>query len=133
MDIVDTNSTDSEPKKKRALTSTQFEMITERDLHCKVIDFTRKYYPDAIIIPGLGELQQTPSARAEAWKKGYKGGQPDLLIANKGKQHIGLAIEMKTPAGNGKVSENQIVFLTKLEAAGYFVKISKKWTVPVRN
>ena len=61
----------------------QFEMRNERDLHCNIIDFIRKYYPEAIIIPGLGELQHTSAARVDAWQKGYKGGQPDILIAKK--------------------------------------------------
>ena len=44
-------------KKRKTMKYLQFEMLNETDLHRKVIDFIRKYYPQAIIIPGLGELQ----------------------------------------------------------------------------
>ena len=90
-------------KKRKTMKYPQYEMLNETDLHKKVIDFIRKYYPQAIIIPGLGELQRTPGCRIEAWQKGYKGGQPDILIANQSNDFIGLAIELKTPAGGGVV------------------------------
>ena len=31
----------------------------ETDLHCKVVDLIRKYYPDTILVAGLGENQDT--------------------------------------------------------------------------
>ena len=49
-------------KKRKTMKYPQFEMINETDLHRKVIDFIRKYYPQAIIIPGLGELQHISNA-----------------------------------------------------------------------
>ena len=83
-------------KKRKTMKYPQYEMINEHDLHYKVVDFIRKYYPEAIVIPGLGELQHTSAMRCDAWQKGYKGGQPDILIANKNNDFIGLAIELKT-------------------------------------
>ncbi len=65
--------------------------------------------------------------RVDAWQKGYKGGQPDILLANKSDDFIGLAIELKTPAGTGVVSDNQQVFLNRLEEAGYYVIISNDY------
>ncbi len=114
-------------KKRKTMKYPQFEMLNETDLHKKVIDFIRKYYPQAIIIPGLGELQHTSAARVDAWQKGYKGGQPDILLANHNVDFIGLVIELKTPAGTGVVSDNQTVFLNRLEEAGYYVIISNDY------
>jgi hypothetical protein len=114
-------------KKRKTMKYPQFEMLNETDLHRKVIDFIRKYYPQAIIIPGLGELQHTSTMRIDAWQKGYKGGQPDILLANKSHEFIGLAIELKTPAGTGVVSDNQQIFLNRLEEAGYYVIISNDY------
>ena len=105
----------------------QFEMLNENHLHYKVMDFIRKYYPDALVIPGLGELQQTPYTRVDAWKKGYQGGQPDILILNKHMSYVGYAIELKTPAGTGKLSENQNTFLETLEELGYLTLISNDY------
>jgi hypothetical protein len=121
------NESNQSSKRRRTLRYPQYEMLNETDLHCKVIDFMRKYYPQAIIIPGLGELQITSNMRIDAWQKGYKGGQPDILIANQSNDFIGLAIELKTPAGNGVVSDNQQVFLNKLEEGGYYVLISNDY------
>ena len=105
----------------------QFQMMNEHDLHYKVIDFIRNYLPQAIVIPGMGELQATSAARVDAWKKGYKSGQPDILIANKHKHYTGLTIEMNTPAGTGKVSSNQSMFLDSLKQAGYLTVISNDY------
>ena len=118
---------DTNNKKRKTIKYPQFEMLNETDLHKKVIDFIRKYYPQAIIIPGLGELQHTSAARVDVWQKGYKGGQPDILIVNQSVDFIGLAIELKTPAGTGVVSDNQTVFLNRLEEAGYYVIISNDY------
>ena len=58
-----------------------------------MVNFIRKYYPHAILIAGLGELQDTTQKRSDAYHKGYKGGQPDILIMNDHKYYNGLAIE----------------------------------------
>ena len=52
---------------------------TEKDLHYKVVDDIRKYIKEPIIIPGLGEHHINSNVRADAYFKGYTGGQPDIL------------------------------------------------------
>ena len=52
------------------------------DLHYKVVDLIRKYYPDTILVAGLGENQDTENKRLDSSKKGYMRGQPDLLVLN---------------------------------------------------
>ena len=53
---------------------------TENDLHCKVVDFIRNKYENALMIAGLGENQRSESIRLSSWKKGYMSGQCDLMI-----------------------------------------------------
>ena len=52
------------------LVGNQFKILNEADLHNKTIDFIRKQYPHAVIIPGLGELQTTPWARSKSLQGG---------------------------------------------------------------
>jgi len=85
----------------------QIVINNEFDLHAAVVAFKRKKYANVFIVPSLGELQDCPSKRATAWKKGYRGGTPDLLILHPNDQYNGLAIELKTPLGNGRLSSKQ--------------------------
>ena len=54
----------------------------ETDLHYKVVQLIRNYYPDSILVAGLGENQDTEDKRLDSYKKGYTRGQPDLMIFN---------------------------------------------------
>ena len=36
-----------------------FNLCTETELHIKVVAYIRKYHPEAVMMAGLGELQQT--------------------------------------------------------------------------
>ena len=75
----------------------------------------RKRFPKfGVIIPGLGEFQDSPGRRVDAWKKGYKGGQPDLMIPIPNGDYNGLAIELKTRNGTGTTSQNQMEVLKNL-------------------
>ena len=58
-------------------------MITisnKTDRHYKVADMIRRFYPDSILVAGLGELQDTEDKRLDSYRKGYMKGQPDLTI-----------------------------------------------------
>ena len=101
-------------KTGRYVRNAQVSLMCETDLHYKVIDFVRKFFGEAVIVPGLGELQDTEAKRIEAWKKGYKSGQPDILLLNRTRMYSGLAIELKTPLGCGNTSANQDAFLQAL-------------------
>ena len=92
----------------------QMSLMNETDLHYKVVDFTRKHFPESILIAGLGELQDTEEKRIAAKRKGYTKGQPDILILNKTRYYGGLAIELKTPLGCGITSNEQDAFLNNL-------------------
>ena len=74
-----------------------FKKENEMDLHCKVVELIRNFYPNALLVPGLGENQDTPDKRINSWKKGYTRGQPDLMILDYHKDYKGLCIEFKSP------------------------------------
>ena len=76
-------------------------------MHYKVVNFIRTYYPDCLIVPGLGENQDSANKRVNSQRKGYMRGQPDLIIQNLHKHHNGLVIELKTAKGTGKLSDAQ--------------------------
>ena len=84
-----------------------FKIANEMDLHCKVVQLIRNYYPDAIMVAGLGENQDTSYKRITSWKKGYLCGQPDLMILNCHKDFNGLCIEFKSPTNKYQISDAQ--------------------------
>ena len=96
----------------------------EKELHYKVIDYTRKYIKEAIIVPGLGEHQYSSTLRSDAYFKGYQGGQPDVILLNYHTKYRGLAIEFKTPTGHGVLSKNQQNYLKQLEHNGFQTLVS---------
>ena len=79
----------------------------ETDLHYKAIDMIRWFYPDSILVAGLGELQDTEDKRLDSYKKGYMKDPPDLMILNSYKDFKGLGVEFKSPNGNYRVSDAQ--------------------------
>jgi hypothetical protein len=52
----------------------QIRLLNETDLHYKVIEYIRLYHPDALIVAGLGEYQDSGTRRKDAFYKGYTGG-----------------------------------------------------------
>ena len=85
-----------------------FKIENEMDLHSKVVELIRNSYPDSLMVPGLGENQDTSEKRINSWKNGYQRGQPDLMILNYHKDYRGLCIEFKSPTNNYEVSESQL-------------------------
>ena len=80
----------------------------EKELHYKVVNLIRNYYPDSIIVAGLGENQDTEEKRLDSYKKGYSRGQPDLMILDYHKDYKGLCIEFKSPTNIYEVTESQL-------------------------
>ena len=80
----------------------------EKELHYKVVQLFRNYYPDALLVAGLGENQDTEDKRLDSYKKGYGRGTPDLMVLNYHKDYNGLCIEFKSPTNNYEVSESQL-------------------------
>ena len=110
------------PHLRKSLQSQQcppLSLRNETDLHYKVVDAIRRFYPHAIIAPGLGELQDSVEKRRDGYFKGYTGGQPDILILNCHSKWRGLALELKTPQGTGKLSFKQDSYLDSLQMSGF--------------
>ena len=91
----------------------------EADLHYKVVQLIRNYYPDSILVAGLGENQDTEDKRLDSYKKGYTRGQPDLMILDYHKDYKGLCIEFKSPTNNYNISEAQLKMKEKYRENGY--------------
>ena len=101
----------------------------ESDLHHKVVQAIRRFWPHALLVAGLGELQDTPEKRIGAWRCGYMAGQPDILLLNAHKSHNGFALELKNPKGTGKLSEKQVSVLEKYRSAGFLAVCSDEYDV----
>ena len=101
--------------------------MNEADLHYKVVNFIRTFHPDALLVAGLGENQDTDAKRIDSWRKGYTKGQCDLMMMNRSARWSGLAFEFKTPANTGRVSPEQRRFMDELAKAGFRVLISNSY------
>ena len=108
-------------------TCKQLSLMNEQDLHYKVVDWIRKYIQEPIIIPGLGEHQKTNDIRHDAWKKGYSGGQPDIILLNCHSFYKGLCLEFKTPNGRGVLSDNQSNYLNILHNNNFLTLVSNDY------
>ena len=114
----------------------------EKELHYKVVNLIRNYYPDSLLVAGLRENQDTEDKRLDSYKKGYQRGTPDLMILDFHKDYQGLCIEFKSPTNNYEVSESQLKIKEKYIKNNYayilsndYDKISKllhKYMVGVR-
>ena len=99
----------------------------ENDLHFKVVQLIRNYYPDSILVAGLGENQDTEDKRLDSYKKGYQRGQPDLMILDFHKDYKGLCIEFKSPTNNYCVSESQLKMKEKYRDNEYAFILSNDY------
>ena len=99
----------------------------ETDLHYKVVQLIRNYYPDSILVAGLGENQDTEEKRLDSYKKGYQRGQPDLMILDYHKEYKGLCIEFKSPTNNYCVSESQLKMKEKYRNNDYAFILSNDY------
>ena len=92
----------------KQLKCNQFVMINEFDLHKKVVDYIKRFYPKALFNATLGELSNdTQQKRIKSKLLGYSKGVPDLFIYELNKKYNGLCFEFKTPNGTGIISEFQ--------------------------
>ena len=90
--------------------------------------YIRRFHPDALIIAGLGEYQDTAFRRSDAYRKGYIGGQPDLIITNPMNGYNGFSIELKTPKGTCETRSNQVTWLKLLRERSHRTMMSNDYT-----
>ena len=106
----------------------QIKLLNETDLHYKVVDFIRNMLPNIrFIVPGLGEYQTKSWIKADAWKKGFLGGQPDILILNPSSSFNGFALELKNPNGHFEIRQNQYQYLEELKLCNFKTMISNDY------
>ena len=99
----------------------------ERDLHYKVVQLIRNYYPDSILVAGLGKNQDTEDKRLDSYKKGYQRGTPDLMVLNYHNYYKGLCIEFKSPTNNYNISEDQLKMKKKYRDNDYAFILSNDY------
>jgi prophage antirepressor-like protein len=102
-------------------------LYNEKELHIQVVNYIRRFHPEAIMMAGLGELQETVSQRVEGKMKGYQKGCCDLMILNKHMDYHGLCIELKNPRGTGRLGDEQLQWLTSMHLNGHNVLISNDY------
>lgn len=116
------------PPTSHRLYKNQLEIRTETQLHESVASFIRDRFPDALILPSLGETGDTKEKRLANWRKGYQAGTPDLLVLMRHPRHVGLALEFKHPGGLGTTSEKQDAFVQGLKTQGWLTLVSDNFT-----
>ena len=99
----------------------------EKELHYKVVNLIKNYYPDALLVAGLGENQDTEEKRLDSYRKGYQRGTPDLMILDYHKDYQGLCIEFKSPTNNYEVSESQLKMKEKYKKNNYAFILSNDY------
>ena len=117
----------------KAYNAQMFKIENEFDLHRKVVDYIRRFYPQLLFIAGLGELQDTSDKRIKSWQKGYQKGQPDLIITSHHKKYNGFCLEFKTPTGKGTLSDAQSQQLEKYAYNGYKILVRNDYDVITRE
>ena len=104
-----------------------FKIENEMDLHTKVVELIRNFYPNSLLVPGLGENQDTSEKRINSWKTGYTRGQPDLMILDYHLDYKGLCIEFKSPTNNYCITESQLKMKDKYKSNEYAYIISNDY------
>ena len=104
-----------------------FKIENETDLHVKVVSFLKNRYPHSLFTVTLGENQDTVHKRIDSFKKGYLCGSPDLIINNLHKHYTGFCIEIKSPKGNGILSNDQSIMLRQYPNNGFKILVSNDY------
>ena len=99
----------------------------EKELHYKVVQLIRKYYPDAILVAAMGENQDIEEKRLDSYRKGFQRGTPDLMILDYHRDYKGLCIEFKSPTNNYQVSESQLKMKEKYKKNDYAFLLSNDY------
>lgn len=76
-------------------------------------------------VPNGGDRHPAVAARLKAM--GTKPGVPDLLLPVARGGYHGLALEMKSPTGKGRVRPEQAAWLTALREEGWATAVRCSW------
>lgn len=102
-----------------------FQITTESQLQQEIVKYLKT--TDLLFCASLGGYLDTDSARLMANKEGYVKGQPDIIIYSPSGcgKFSGMALELKTPWGNGELGKHQHDWLDKLEVeSNYYCLVS---------
>ena len=102
-------------------------ICNEKELHYKVVNLIRNYYPDALLVAAMGENQNTEEKRLDSYKKGFERGTPDLMILDCHRDYSGLCIEFKSPTNNYSVTESQLKMKDKYKKNNYAFILSNDY------
>lgn len=89
-------------------------------------------YPNALVIAGLGELQDTSAKRINSSKKGYMKGLHDIMIVNYHNKYSGLHLEFKSPTNNYQISDAQLEMKKLYKSNNYYFKISNDYDIIIK-
>lgn len=118
---------------RHATTRHKQMMLSEFDLHVRVVNYIKKYYPWAITVATLGENQTTPELRVRSKMQGYQKGSSDLIIQHPSNGYASLSIEFKTPKGTGVVSPSQSLMLQRYRDAKHKLLPSDSYEECIRE
>ena len=110
-----------------------FKIEDEYDLHTRVVRYIKRFYPDALIIDILGELEDSCRREIQSWNKGYQKDQADLIIPNLHKYYNGFCIEFKTPENNHMLYDAQKELLEKYSDNGYKTVASNDYDMIIKE
>ena len=99
---------------------------TEHDIQVNCVNYFRLRYPKGLIyaIPNGGQRNVIVASKLKA--EGVLSGVPDLHIPIAKKCFHGLYIELKN-GKKGKVSDNQLTIMEKLQSEGYQCEVCRSF------
>jgi len=110
-----------------------FKLENETDLHYKVVDYIRRFYPKGILVATVGENQDTEWKRIDFYRKGYTKGSPDVLLLSYDKNYAGLCIELENSNNRYTVSNDQLKLknnMKRIVITTFFRMIMIKFAAP---
>ena len=99
---------------------------TEHDIQVNCVNYFRLRYPKGLIyaIPNGGQRNVIVASKLKS--EGVLSGVPDLHIPIAKKGYNGLYIELKN-GKSGKVSDNQLTIMEKLQSEGYRCEVCRSF------
>lgn len=103
-----------------------YNIVDEESLQRSVVKYLRSC--DLLFSSSLGGTLDTIEKRLNSHLNGYQKGTPDLIIYTPCSGYAGMAIEFKTPWGNGSISKEQKNWCDTLEKeCNYLVVVSNNF------
>lgn len=110
----------------------EMSLMNESDLQIAIVKFIRQ---NDLLFTSFGdsEFLNTSAGRIQSVKRGYQNGSPDLIIFEPCQKYVGLVIEVKSPSGLGKLTNEQILFLNNLKKKGFYILVSNNFAKIIKT